>query len=83
MPSTRWSLARVCYSLGIGVLAILAMWPWLQGPAVVGLASFGGTAASGIIDDRVSRRDLAWGTALAQGLVCGIVAWLTLRSLSN
>ena len=78
-----WSLARLGYSLTIGVLAVVAMWPWLQGPTALGLALFGGTAASGVIDDRVSKRSVAWRTALAQGLVIGITVWLTLRWLSR
>jgi hypothetical protein len=78
-----WSFARLCYSLAIAVLTVVAVWPWLRGPMAVGLAHFFGTAASGIFDDHMSKRTLAWGTALAQGLVGGIVVWLTLRWLSS
>lgn len=83
LTTVPWSLARLGYTLTIGVLTVVAVWPWLQGPTAVGLGLFGGTAASGIIDDRVSKRTLAWGTALAQGLVSGISVWLTLRWLSR
>jgi len=83
MTAIPWSLARLGYSLAIGVLAVVAMGPWLQGPSAVGFALFGGTAASGVIDDRVSKRSVAWRTALAQGLISGITVWLTLRWLSR
>ena len=81
MNAVPWSLARLGYMIAIGVLTILALWPWLQGPANGGVALFAGTAASGLIDDRVSNRALAWKTALAQGLVSGLTVWLTFRWL--
>jgi uncharacterized membrane protein len=83
MSSIRSSLGPLFYSVSITVLAVLAMWPWLQGPSVVGLACFGGTAGARIIDDRVSKRTVAWRTALGQGLVCGLAVWGTSRWLSH
>jgi hypothetical protein len=83
LTTVPWSLARLGYALTIGSLTVVAVSPWLQGPTAVGLALCGGTAASGIIDDRMSKRTVAWGTAFAQGLILGITAWLTLRWISR
>ena len=77
------SLLRLGPALALAVAVIFATWPWLAGPAAVGVASFAGTAVSNIIDDRLSKRPLAWGIALLQGAVCGVAGWLMLRWLTS
>jgi predicted anti-sigma-YlaC factor YlaD len=83
MNAVPWSLARSVYMVAIIVLTTVVLWPWLQGPAVICMSLFAGMAGSGIIDDRVSRRESTWKTALAQGIVGGVAVWLTLRWLER
>jgi hypothetical protein len=78
MTTARISVARSAYMLGIGALTVMALWPWLQGPASIALSSFTGWFGSGIITER-----RAWATALAQGIVSGLAIWVTLRWLSS
>ena len=79
MPKFKQELTRLGSAVAVAVALVLVTGPWVQGPTAVGLASFGGTAVSSVVADRMSRRAFSWGLALAQGVVCGIVAWLTLR----
>jgi hypothetical protein len=83
MTAGSMSLCRLGYMLAVGVLITVALWASLQGPALVAVASFTGWVVSGIIDDRIASRALAWKTALAQGLVSGLTIWLMLRWLDS
>jgi hypothetical protein len=83
MKARSVSLHRMAYIIGIGVLTVIVLWPWMRGPALVGVASFTGWAISGFIDDRIASRSFAWKTALAQGVVSGLTVWLTLRWLEG
>jgi hypothetical protein len=83
MTQAPYTLARLSYSVAIGMVVIVCTWTWLQGPGVVGIALFVGTAVSGVLDDYLSSRAVAWGTPLAQGLVAGLTSWLTLRWLQS
>jgi hypothetical protein len=83
MIATSRDLCRLGYLLAVGVVATVALWPWVQGPANLALSQFTGWLVSGLIADRVAKRALAWKTALAQGLVSGVTVWLTLRWLQG
>ena len=77
------NLARLSYMLAIGVLTIVVLWPWVQGPASLAASSFIGWFGSGVITDRLARRPVAWRTACAQGVVSCLTIWLTLRWLAG
>ena len=77
------SLLRLVPALSVAVGVIFATWPWLAGPAAVGVASFAGTALSNVIDDHLAERPFAWGLAFGQGAACGVASWLMLRWLTG
>ena len=74
-------LLRLTSAVAVGTFLVLILYPWLSGPPSVALSLVGGTAASSLVDDRLSRRRFEWGRALAQGIVCGAVVWGVLRWL--
>jgi hypothetical protein len=73
---------RLGPALAVATAVMLLTWPWIQGPAAVGLACFAGTLVSSVISDRQGRQALAWGRALAQGALVGVVAGLMVRWLT-
>jgi hypothetical protein len=83
MTAASIGLCRLGYLLGVGVVTTVALWPWLQGPALLAVAQFSGWTASGIIADVASKRALAWKTALGQGLLSAVTVWLTLQWLQS